>query len=181
MIAGLVLSDKEQLDSEIAFLGDEVKTYSLDTNEEIVEKISELEPEIIAVNSSGEITREQYSDQEEDLKDEGYNFTPSRTESKKIKRLQALKAVLNRDMLDSPEFIRFDPQITAEELAIDGDKALNSYGIGPSNIDSARQFDAVLGSITARFYQQEQFQDLGVVVPQSLESKDSEESSEQQP
>jgi len=80
-----------------------------------------------------------------------------------------LKAVLNRDMMDSPDFIRFDPQITAKELSIDGDDALASYGVEPSDIDSARVFDAVLGAITARFYQQEQFQDLGIIVPQSLD------------
>lgn len=175
MIAGIVLSDNEQLDSTMALLGDELKVYSLETNQEIVEKIKDLEPEIVAVNSAGEITREELSEEEEDLKEEGYSFTPSRTESKKVKRLQALKAVVNRTMLDSPEFIRFDPHITAEELAIDGDKALDAYGLEPSDINSARQFDAVLGAITARFYQQEQYQDLGVVVPQSLESADSEE------
>jgi len=172
MIAGLILSDKEQLESKLAFLGDELKVYSLETNKEIVEKIQELEPDIVAVNSAGEITREKLSDQEEDLKEEGFNFTPSRTESKKIKRLQGLKAVLNRDMMDSPEFIRFDPQITAKELTIDGDKSLVSYGVETSNITSARGFDAVLGAVTARFYQQEQFQDLGVIVPKNLESED---------
>lgn len=175
MIAGLILSDEEQLDSEIALLGDELEVYSLETNQEIVEKITELEPEVVAVNSAGEVTREELSEQEEDLKEEGYSFTPSRTESKKVKRLQGLKTLIKREMLDAPDFIRFDPHITAEELAIDGDKALDAYGVEPSDIDSARQFDAVLGSITARFYQQEQFQDLGVVVPQSLDSEDSEE------
>lgn len=174
MISGVILSDNEQLESEISFLGDELKVFSLETNQEIVEKIKELEPEIVAVNSASEVTRTELSEQEEELKEEGYNFTPSRTESKKIKRLQALKAVLNRDMMDSPEFIRFDPQITADKLALDGDKALRAFGIDSSDIDSARQFDAVLGSITARFYQQNQFQDLGVIVPENLESEDSE-------
>jgi len=175
MIAGIVLSDNEQLDSTMALLGDELKVYSLETNQDIVEKIKDLEPEIVAVNSAGEVTREELSEEEEDLKEEGYSFTPSRTESKKVKRLQALKAVITRTTLESPEFIRFDPHITAEELAIDGDKALDAYGLEPSDINSARQFDAVLGAITARFYQQDQYQDLGVVVPQSLESADSEE------
>ena len=175
MIAGLILSDNEQLDSEMALLGDELEVYSLETNQEIVEKITELEPEVLAVNSAGEITREELSEQEEDLKEEGYSFTPSRTESKKVKRLQGLKTLIKREMLDSPDFIRFDPHITAEELAIEGDKALDGYGVETSDINSARQFDAVLGSITARFYQQEQFQDLGVVVPRNLESDDSKE------
>jgi len=175
MIAGIVLSENEQLDSTMALLGDELKVYSLETNQDIVEKIKELEPEIVAVNSAGKVTREELSEEEEDLKEEGYSFTPSRTESKKVKRLQALKAVITRTTLESPEFIRFDPHITAEELAIDGDKALDAYGLEPSDINSARQFDAVLGAITARFYQQDQYQDLGVVVPQSLESADSEE------
>lgn len=175
MIAGLILSDNEDLDSEMALLGDELEVYSLETNQEIVDKITELEPEVVAVNSAGEVTREKLSEQEEDLKEEGYSFTPSRTESKKIKRFQGLKTLIKREMLDAPDFIRFDPHITAEELAIDGDKALDGYGVETSDITSARQFDAVLGSITARFYQQEQYQDLGIVVPQSLKLDDSEE------
>lgn len=175
MIVGLILSDNEQLNSEIALLGDELEVYSLETNQEIVEKITELEPEVVAVNSAGEVTREELSEQEEELKEEGYSFTPSRTESKKVKRFQGLKTLIKREMLDAPDFIRFDPHITAEELAIDGDKALDAYGVKTSDINSARQFDAVLGSITARFYQQEQYQDLGVVVPQSLDTEESEE------
>ena len=169
MIAGLILSKTEELNSELAFLGDELETFSLEKNPEMVEKIKEFEPEIIAVDSANESPREEYSEDEEELREEGYSFTPSNTESKKIKRLQALKAVLKRDMEEPPKFIRFDQHITAEELAIDGDKALKSYGIDPSEIDSARQFDAVLGAVTARFYQQDQYRDLGVIVPQGLD------------
>jgi len=174
MIAGLMLSDSGNQDLQLAFLGDELQVYSFEKDQDLVEKIKDVGPEVVAVNSSGEVTREGFSEQEEELKEEGYNFTPSRTESKKVKRLQTLKAVLNRDMMDSPDFIRFDPHITAEELAIDGDKALSSYGVDPSEISSARQFDAVLGAITSRFYQQKRFSDLGVVVPKGLDSEDSE-------
>ena len=175
MIAGIILSDNKQLNSEIALLDEELEVHSFETNEELVNKITEAEPDIIAVNSAGEITREDLSEEEENLKEEGYSFTPSRTESKKIKRLQSLKAVLHREMVDSPEFIRFDPHISSKELAIDNDEALKGYGLNVSDINSARQFDAVLGSITARFYEQEQFQDLGVIVPKSLDSEESEE------
>lgn len=172
MIAGITLSKNEELNSEVAFLGNQLRVFSFETNTEIIDKIKQFEPDIIAVDSAAEVTREEFSDQEEELKDEGYSFTPSTTESKKIKRLQSLKAVLNRDMEDAPEFIRFDPHITAEELAIDGDSALKSYGIDPSGIGSARQFDAVLGTVTARFYQQDQFKDLGVIVPSGLEDQE---------
>lgn len=175
MIAGIMLSDNENVNSEVAFLGDELELFSLETNQEIVEKLREHSPDIVAINSANELPRDQLSEQEEDLKEEGFNFTPSHTESKKIKRLQALKAFMRREMTERPEFIRFDPHITAEELAIDGDKALNSYGIESSDINSARAFDAVLGSITARFYQQEQFRDLGVIVPQNLNADEGSE------
>lgn len=175
MIAGLMLSDEEDLASELAFLGDELKVFSLETNQEIVDKIVEFEPGVLAVNSAGKVTREELSDEEENLKEEGFNFTPSRTESRKVKRFQGLKTLIKREMLEAPEFIRFDPHITAEELAIEGDKALDAYGVDTSDINSARQFDAVLGSITARFYQQKQFQDLGVIVPKNLESDESDD------
>jgi len=169
MIAGLILTNTEKEESNLAFISDDTETYSIKNTEKLVEKLKEEKPDVLAVNVSSQQSREEFTNVEEDLKEEGYNFTPSSSQPKKIKRLQAIKAVLERDMANSPDFIRFDPYITSEELALDSDKALSSIGVNPNNIGSSKEFDAVLGAVTARFYQQNQYKDLGVIVPQSLD------------
>lgn len=173
MIAGLLLSETTEKESILAFLDDDTEVYRFKTNTEIAEKIEQENPDIVAVNVGSEVPEEELHEEEEELKEEGYSFTPSRTEPKKIKRLQALKAEVNHLMpQNAPEFIRFDPFITSEELALDGDASLESLGVATDNINSSREFDAVLGAVTARFYQQDQFNDLGVIVPDSLQDKE---------
>lgn len=167
MIAGLILSNSEQEESHITFLGDDTVSFSVKENSEIMEKIKEFKPEILAVDCGTEQMREELTPQEKDLKEEGYSFTPTSMEKKKSKRLQALKAALTREGVN-PEFIRFEPYITSKELAIDSDQALNSIGVDTDGLENSHQFDAMLGAVTARFYQQDQFRDLGVIVPESL-------------
>lgn len=166
MIAGVIISATDNEPVHIAFLGeDTTRTVSIDDNEEIVGELKGAEPDIIAVDADTEYGDDMFSDREEELKEEGFNFTPSSAEKRKVKRLQGLKAILRRDMEIPPDFIRFDPFITAEELALDGEKALESLGIDTSGINSARQFDAMLGAVTARYYDQGEYRDLGVIVP----------------
>ncbi|MFB6145314.1 MAG: hypothetical protein ABEJ99_02290 [Candidatus Nanohaloarchaea archaeon] len=170
MIAGLVLTDNEEEDSALAFVSDDkVETFSIKDTQEIVEKIKEKGPEILAADIGLEQRGEDLTHQEEELKEKGYSFTPTHTETKNVKRLQAIKAVLDRDMEMPPNFIRFDPFITAEELAIDEENGFESYGIDTSDLSSAKEFDALLGAVTARFYEQNQFTELGVVIPGKVE------------
>lgn len=169
MIAGLILSDSEQETSEIVFLGNETSSHSIKDTREIVDLIKEKQPEVIAADIGLEQRGDGLTEKEEELQEEGFNFTPTHTEKKKVMRLQAIQGALSQEMEKVPEIIRFDPHITAKELAIDGETALESYGIDPSCLDSAREFDAMLGAVTARFYQQGQSQDLGVIVPSTLE------------
>ncbi len=170
MIAGLILTSDGEKKCNIAFLGDKTETFSVKTNSEIVEKIEEFQPEIVAVNVSSEQSREEFTKGEKDLIESGYSFTPSSSETKKVKRLQSLKAEIEHKTEDLPDFIRFEPHITSEELALDSDKSLESIGVSADNIGSAKEFDAVVGAVTARFYQQNQYRDLGVIVPESLDS-----------
>jgi hypothetical protein len=176
MIAGLVLSESEEMESSIAFFGEEgVETFSLNDTGEIADLIVEKEPDVLAVNTGSEVIRE-LSEQEEELKDEGYSFTPSSMEKRKVKRFQAIQNTVNHRTGTAVEFIRFDPKITSEELAIDSEQALEAYGVETGSLDSAREFDALLGAVTARFYQQGDFKDLGVVVPgASAEEQDDED------
>lgn len=171
MIAGLVLSEKEDEESYLAFLGDNVSCTGVGSNDEIVELVEERKPEVLAVDASTEKSRKPRTEREEELEEEGYVFTPAAQQKKKVRRLEALESRLFERMGgERPEIVRFDPQITADELGIHGDPALESYGVDTSCLESALQFDAMLGAVTARFYQQNQVEDLGVIIPEPLDS-----------
>ncbi len=169
MIAGIVLKDTVEEDSQLALLSEgELVCEPASTNEEIVDLLKEKGPDIVAVDAGDTQGSAELTEDEKELKEEGYAFTPSSHNKAASRRLKALKAMAFEKMGDdTPEFIRFSPHITSEELAIHGDEALESYGINPENISSAEQFDAVLGAVTARFYQQNQFREMGVVVPEA--------------
>lgn len=170
MIAGLVLTDTEEEESHLAFLDeDSLETVSLKDTGEIVDTIVEKKPEIVAANCGTELSGRQLTKKEEELKEEGHSFTPSSVEKKKVERLRAIERSVQHHMGKPSEFIRFDPRISSEELSLHGDKDLSSLGIDPSGITSSRQFDSVVGAVTARFYSENQFEDLGVIVPQGLE------------
>lgn len=176
MNAGIILKNSLEEESQVVFLGDEVSCHSVKTNDEIVELIQQKEPEVVSVNAGLESTTKEFTKQEEDLKEEGHSFTPISHEPKKSKRLEALKAQLFQAMgASQPEIIRFEPHITAEELAIDSDDALEGYGIDASELKSAEQFDAMLGAVTARFYEENQVKDLGVIIPEPLSTSGDED------
>ena len=160
-IAGLYLTDGE---CKLAVLTDELKLHSLETNEEIIKHLSDVT--VLAVNAALK-TGKELTDTEKDLQEEGYIFSPGENEETLRRRASHLKQLIKQKGLNL-ELVRFDPMITSRELALDGDKALESMGIDSSSIESSQGFDAALGAVTARFYQQDQFKDLGVIVPKPL-------------
>lgn len=167
MIAGLNL--KTDGECKLAVLGDELEIIDVETNMDIVGALSE-KAAIVAVNAPLE-TGEGLSEKEEELIDEGHIFSPS-TQNKKLKRRALhLKQLFIENGVEA-ELIRFDPMITSKELAIDSDKALESYGISSTDISGADEFDAVLGAVTARFYEENQCDDLGVQIPKPLDSSE---------
>ena len=169
MIAGVILSDSLEKDSKIAFLGDSLEVYSVETNKEIVELFDEHQPEIVAFDVGMAQGAEEFTKDEQELQDEGYIFTPNSHQEKKVERLQSLEKHVKHRLDYIPEFIRFEPQITSRELMIDDEMALNSFGI-EGDIGGAKEFDAVLGAVTARFYSQGQYDEFGVVVPEGLDN-----------
>lgn len=172
MIAGLILKDTTEEDSLIAFLDEELEIHNVSTNQELAELIQQKKPEVIAANVGTNEGPEELNQDEKDLKEEGYVFTPTSHEAKRSRRMEALNAQLFEMMgAESPEAIRFDPHITAKELALHGDRGIKSLGVGTEEIKSSEQFDAALGAITARFYQQNQYTDMGVIVPDSMDSE----------
>jgi hypothetical protein len=170
MIAGLILTDDENEESQLAFLDNDnqAETCSISDTGEIVDKIVEKTPEVLAVNCGTELSGKELTKDEEELKEEGYSFTPSSNEKKKVERLRAIDRSLKHHMDKPPEIIRFDPFISSQELALDGDKSVESLGINTSKISSSREFDAVVGAITAQFYKQNQYSESGVVIPESI-------------
>ena len=161
MIAGLYLTEDQ---CTLAVIDDGIKIQEFETNEEIVENIQEVE--ILAVNAPLTSGKE-LEEKEEELQEEGYIFSPGAHDETLRRRAAHLKQLIEQTGLET-ELIRYEPMITSRELALDGDKALESMGFETSDIKKSRDFDAVLGAVTARFYDQDQFEDLGVVVPSSL-------------
>ena len=169
MLCGVVLGETEEEESSVSFLSDEIESFTVESNEEIVELVKERKSNMVAVNTGLE-ERRRLSDEEEELQEEGFIFTPAKDDVKRVRRFQSLKAHIAHDLPgdEIPEYIRFDPVITGRELAVDSDKALDSYGVDPSDIDSSYEFDATLGAVTARFFQENQVRDLSVSVPRPL-------------
>lgn len=172
MIGGLILTDRKDKLCSIAFLNGDLETHSVETNNQILELIEEKNPDFLAVNVSDETSLKEFTKKEEELKEEGFIFQPTSHEKEKVKRFEALKAQCRQELGEEcPEFIRFEPQITAEELAIHSDSAFESLGVDSSDIGSSGEFDAALGAVTARFFSQNQYRDLGIIVPESLEEE----------
>ena len=169
MYCAITFGETEGSNSQVAFLSDEMEVFTVETNEEIIELVRERTPQIIAVNT-GLKDLNQLSEDEEELKEEGYIFTASQHDTQRVRRFQAFRGLLERKLAgeEIPEYIRFDPVITGRELAIDDDSSLESYGLDTSGINSSGEFDAVLGVVTARFYDQGQAEDRGIVVPNPM-------------
>ncbi len=176
MLCGIVFGETEKDESSVAFLSDEIESFTVDSNKEIVELVKERKPGIIAVNTGLE-ERRRLSDGEEELQEEGFIFTPAKDDVKRVRRFQSFKAHLAQELSgdELPEYIRFDPVISGRELAIDSDDAFEGYGVDPSDIDSAAEFDAALGAVTARFFQENQVRDLSASIPEPIREKKEED------
>lgn len=166
MIAGLNL--KTDGDCQLAVFGDELEIFNLEKNMDIVEALPS-EVSVMAVNAPLE-SGEGLSEKEEELVEEGHIFSPSTQNTDLERRAMHLKQLIFEQGVEV-ELVRFDPMITSKELAIDGDKALEGYGVPSGDISTADEFDAVLGAVTARFYEQDQCEDLGIQVPNPLNEK----------
>jgi len=163
MIAGLNL--KTDGDCQLAVFGDELEIFDVETNMDIIEALPS-EATVVAVNAPLDESKG-LSEKEEDLVEEGHIFSPSTQNTELKRRALHLKQLFIENGVGA-ELVRFDPMITSKELAIEGDKALESYGVPSDGISSADEFDAVLGAVTARFYEENQCEDFGIQVPKPL-------------
>lgn len=171
MIAGIILSDSRGKDSKIAMLEDETVSCRTVDDEELSKILQENSFELIAVDAGSEMNKDELTSEEEDLKDEGFNFTPTFMQKSKTNRLGNLKSFIVAQLGEEeepPEWIRFSPHITAEELAVSSDKDITSYGLTLEDVGSAEEFDAVLGVLTAVFYKKNSYSDKGMIVPENV-------------
>lgn len=157
MIAGLNIKDESVY---VALLDEELETFELKDDRKIIEKLQGCD--VVAVNAPLKQGRE-LEEAESDLVDEGIRFTPGGHGE----RARFLKRNAEMKGLDA-DFIRFDPMVTSRNLALEDDSGLRGLGVDPSCIDSSMEFDAALGAVTARFYDQGQVDDLEVVVPRPV-------------
>lgn len=174
--AGLILKDNVEEESTLVIAGPEdCKSWKLETNKDIVDILSDEEVEILAADVGMEQGREEFNKKEEKLKEEGYSFIPSGHQVKRMKRLESLAAHLDKEMgIESPEIIRFNRFISADELAIHNDEGLESLGFDTSSLESSEEFDAMLGAVTARHYEQGDFRDMGIIIPGEESEKEEE-------
>ncbi|EGQ43215.1 MAG: hypothetical protein J07AB43_12050 [Candidatus Nanosalina sp. J07AB43] len=175
MLCGISFGESGE-DAAVAFISDETESFSVESNKEILDLIKDRKPQIIAVDT-GLKERGSLSEGEEKLQEEGFIFTPAEDDVRTVRRFLSLKGSISQTIPgdEIPEYIRFNPVITGRELAIDSDEGLEGYGINSSNIETAQEFDAVLGAVTARFYQQGQIREMAVSVPEPVKEQEEEE------
>ena len=169
-IAGIDLAENEERESGVAVLSSEgVEAESLRTNEEIADFLEETNISVVAINSSLRDVNG-LTEGEKELEEEGYIFQPASSSRNLVRRAQHLQGLLAQTDMN-PEIIRFSPEITRKELALDSDSAFESLGVDMGSVNSDVEFDAVLGAVTARFHQQGQSEDMGVMVPEPMDSE----------
>lgn len=159
MIAGLNIRGDRVY---IAKLDENLETAVLEDDREILEEISECE--VVAVNAPLKEGKD-LEEAESELIDEGIRFRPG--EESRGERARFLQRNAKVKGLET-EFIRFDPMVTSRKLAIEDDSGLKGLGVDASDVGSSMEFDAALGAITARFYDQGQCRDLGIAVPRPV-------------
>jgi predicted nuclease with RNAse H fold len=181
MLCGISFGESGE-NAAVAFISEETESVSVESNKEILDLVKDKTPQIVAVDTGLE-ERRSLSESEEKLQEEGFIFTPAKDDVRTVRRFLSLKGSVSQNIPgdEIPEYIRFNPVITGRELAIDSDEGLEGYGIDSSGIESAQEFDAVLGAVTARFYQQGQVREMAVSVPEPVKEQDEEEEVKKDP
>lgn len=165
---GIKVSGEREQPCGIAFLGEELETFSETDDERILELLDERRPKIIAfsvpIQGSGR-TPKGFTEAEQELVDEGHSFLPrDHKDSKELERALFLKNSIKR-LGFMPEMMECRPRVTADELEIHTDAELEEHGIPADGIESTWEFDAVLAALTAKLYDNEHFEEKGFIVP----------------
>jgi len=165
---GIKVSGERERPCGIAFLGDELETFSETDDERILELLEERKPNIIAfsvpIQGAGP-TPEGFTEQEQELVDEGHTFLPrGQTDTREMERALFLKNSIKR-LGFMPEMLECRPRVTADELGIHTDDELEDHGIPSEDISSTWEFDAVLAALTAKLYDNELYEEKEFIIP----------------
>lgn len=179
---GIKVSGERERPCGIAFLGEELETFSETDDERILELLDERQPSIIAfsvpIQGSGR-TPDGFTEQEQELVDEGHSFLPrDHKDNQEMERALFLKNSIKR-LGFMPEMMECRPRVTADELGIHTDAELEDHGIPAEEISSTWEFDAVLAALTAKLYDNEHFEEKGFIVPRMEPPEDDEDELEQ--
>ncbi|MDY6770431.1 MAG: hypothetical protein SV186_00570 [Candidatus Nanohaloarchaea archaeon] len=168
---GIVLSGSKDEPCSIAFLSEELETFSETDDERILELISERRPSVVAftVPPVGADVDEGFREDEQEMVEEGHSFLPPEMrDNDEMERALFLKNSLQREGF-LHDVIECRPMITAEILDIEGDDDLEELGVPTGEIMSMKEFEAVLAAVTAKFYANDSFEEKDFIVPKPLD------------
>ncbi|MDY6789098.1 MAG: hypothetical protein SVV03_03995 [Candidatus Nanohaloarchaea archaeon] len=167
VFCGLVMQKEKGIPCGVAFISDELECFSEKEDKRILEMVADRKPEVVAFTTplKADHKLKGFSDEEEELVDEGYSFLPrDMHDQAEMERTEFMKNSLKRHAPES-EIIECRPMVTAEILGIEGDPDLEDLGMNTENIHSTTEFEAVLAAITAKYYANNMYRDKGFVVP----------------
>lgn len=174
MYCGIILAGSTEEDSAVAFLTeDSTETFSVATNDDILELLEERRPEVTALNAPptrattpGKGSDGAFRSGEEELIDEGHAMLPQGMRDPAVlERADHLSRHIEASGIGTT-LIESDAQIVSERLGIEGDDDLADREISPEDISSTWEFDAVVLALVAKLYADNQCEDYDIVVPE---------------
>jgi len=171
---GLVLSGDAETRCAVAFLSDELETFTEKDDQRLLELIEERTPMVVAftVPPEGSNVQEGFRENEKDMVEEGHRFLPPEMrDNDEMERALFLKNSLQRSGF-MHEVIECRPTISAEVLDIQSDDELEDLGVPTEGIHNMTEFEAVLAAVTAKFYANDRYEEKGFIVPKRLDDED---------
>ncbi|MFB6265693.1 MAG: hypothetical protein ABEI07_01265 [Candidatus Nanohaloarchaea archaeon] len=171
MQCGIVLSGDLSEDSQVAFLEkDSLETFSVSTNDEIVELLEGRRPEVTALNAPPEKVGRgktgQFREGEQDLVEEGHSILPQgMRDSAVLERAEHLSRSIEAAGVGTT-IIESVPRLAASILDLSGDEDLERLGVSTGEIENVGEYDAVVLAVVAALYADNRCEDHGIVVPE---------------
>lgn len=117
-------------------------------------------------------TAQQFRSGEKELVEDGHSMLPTGMRDRRLlERAEFLSNSIKRSGLGST-IIESNPKLVAKKLDVSGDRKLEAYGIDTTDIENVYEFDAVLLALTAKFFDEDQYEDKDIILPKSLDEMD---------
>ncbi len=164
-VCGVKLKGEKQEECSVAILGEELETFSTKDDSEIVERISEEQPSVVAfTNPLTKPKDKDFRDDEQELVEDGHSFLPpSMFDNQLIERTVYIKKAIQQNY--RPQVIETRPKVSSDILNIENDRDLELLGIKTEDIETMEEFESVVAAITARKYLKNSCKDKGFIVP----------------